>query len=61
MGCLYENFKGYCTLESDDETVSCDYSSDPDPADSCENYETDWYCPDCGVDLNVEVCRCDNN
>ncbi len=38
---------GYCAVEDD-----------PNPADSCDSYESDYTCYDCGVDLNVSDCEC---
>jgi len=57
MGCIYSNYKGNCTLK-DDENVTCDYECDPDPSYGCEYYESDYVCDECGVDLNVEECKC---
>ena len=67
MGCLYCNFDGECELYSNDNGPSgqvdgvCVVDEDPNPADSCEFYESNWTCPDCGVDLNVEECKCDKD
>ena len=73
MGCIYEERSleeaGRCSLcdENDltigpqgcDENGMCCVSDDPDPADSCDSYESDYVCHDCGVDLNVEDCQCE--
>ena len=75
MGCLYEDrMEGYCTLTLNDDgefTFDCEdlqgsedgycvCSDDPYPSYICDSYESDWTCPDCGVDLNVEECNCEN-
>ena len=65
MGCIYSNNgmgedAGSCTLLSeDDNIIYCDYEGDEDPGYSCESYESDYYCSDCGRDLNIEECECD--
>ena len=54
MGCIYSDFHGHCRMwEEDEENVDCmgfDYDTgtciceeDPDPAYSCESYESDGY------------------
>lgn len=69
MGCIYENFQGMCTLYDEDvddtfqqpqgcEDGACISSDDPDPADSCDSYESDNTCYRCGIDLSVEECTC---
>jgi hypothetical protein len=72
MGCIYENNGidedgGRCTLcdEGDwengppgQENGFCVCSDDPDPSFTCDSYESDNVCYDCGVDLNVEDCQC---
>ena len=72
MGCLYEDSEGVCTLSLDDDGLVdkdniqqgcgddgiCVVSCDPNPGYSCECYESDYSCPDCGMDLNVEECTC---
>lgn len=74
MGCIYENNSfgeedsGKCTLWDDgdgmecgvDENGVCCCSDDPDPADSCSCYESDYTCMECGADLNVEDCGCED-
>lgn len=72
MGCIYESNSfnedvGKCTLwEENVESRGCDecgicvVSEDPQPSDSCEDYESDWTCIECGVDLNVEDCECED-
>ena len=56
MGCIYSNFEGKCTVDIVD---FCCYEDDPDPSYSCESYESDYYCSECGIDLNVKECECD--
>lgn len=63
MGCIYNvhfsDFTGKCTLELKhlDDGI-CIYEDDPNPGDSCEWYESDYTCPECGADLNIEDCEC---
>ena len=60
MGCIYSHFEGKCTLELEDlEDGYCGYDCDPDPSYGCDCYESDYTCHDCGADLNVEECNCD--
>lgn len=74
MGCIYEEqMTGNCTLsvnnEGDfdpehkqqgcDECGVCIVSDDPDPSYSCDSYESDYACPECGEDLNVNDCGCE--
>jgi hypothetical protein len=33
---------------------------DEDPVPSCESYESDDECPNCGVDLNNLECECED-
>ena len=62
MGCIYHDFKGKCTLSDEMDNGSengyCVCDDDPDPSYSCGDYESDYYCHDCGVDLNVKECKC---
>jgi len=65
MSCLYNNWKGVCSLFEDSCTdLGCNSSGvcvcdcDPDPMISCSNYETDSYCPECDTDLNIDECTC---
>ena len=74
MGCIYENNgfdedAGRCTLcdENDpdngpegSENGFCVCSDDPDPSDTCQSYESDYVCHECGVDLNVAECECED-
>ena len=72
MGCIYENNSfgengGKCyffvsdneEMESCDENGYCMVSDDPDPSYSCDRYESDYTCSECGYDLNVGECECD--
>lgn len=76
MGCIYiDNLEGICTL-CDNETINlnpqgaeynedsgeweCVCEDDEDPGYMCESYESDWVCSECGADLNIEECDCDN-
>ena len=74
MSCIYEtssfdmNDYGKCTIWEEgytsagcDENGICICSDDPHPAGTCENYESDNICSECGVDLNVEECECDDD
>ncbi len=74
MGCIYSNNEGFCTMSSegsptqgcaedeyneDAEGYPCAVEDDPIPADSCENYESDCWCRECGADFNAdEECTC---
>jgi|WetSurMetagenome_2_1015567.scaffolds.fasta_scaffold1917859_1 hypothetical protein len=73
MGCIYKN-NGFgsdaevCSLCDDDDLTNgpegsengiCVCSDDPDPSDSCQSYESDYVCNECGVDLNVAECECE--
>jgi hypothetical protein len=59
MGCIYSEFSGRCSVGVDGCDDGCIYDDDPNPADSCEQYESDWVCTECGVDMNVEECTCE--
>lgn len=74
MGCIYMDNDGLCTLSVDDEGVPletlqlqggageegcCEVYDDPQPGDNCESYESDWFCNDCDVDLNIDDCQCE--
>ena len=75
MGCIYGvhgigDDAGMCSLwESDggvempgaDENGICCVSDDPDPSYTCDSYESDWMCYDCGQDLNVADCGCESD
>jgi len=75
MGCLYMDLESKCTLSLNDDGVVdsenlmrgcaadgyCNVCEDPDPADNCEAYESDWVCSKCGEDLNVDDCGCYND
>lgn len=76
MGCIYEDrcdglcslatnndgeFDAECAQQGCDEEGMCVVSDDPDPSHSCDAYESDWSCVDCGVDLNVEDCECEED
>lgn len=69
MGCIHEDrMDGKCSLCDSivgmlgcDENGHCVVSEDPDPGYSCESYESDWECPECGMDLNVEECECEED
>ncbi len=49
---------GFDAMGTDKEGFCC-VSDDPNPADSCESYESDSTCFECGQDLNVSECDCD--
>ena len=74
MPCMYaNNCDGLCTMATNhegeydpqhkqggcDDEGNCIVGDDPDPSHSCETYESDWSCYDCGVDLNVGECECE--
>jgi len=42
----------------DDNTGKCLNHRDADQREWCNGYETDSYCPGCGVDLNEHDCQC---
>ena len=58
MGCIYSNFEGECMVDETDDGF-CHYEDDPDPNYGCGQYESDWTCPECGQDLNIEDCSCE--
>jgi len=71
MGCLNakirygsEKVECICTLTEfspefcDDETGRCMNSIDQDQREWCSGYESDLWCPGCGVDLNEHDCQC---
>jgi len=68
MGCVYSDFEGRCNIFEKGEVNSpmdgkgdgiCVYEDDPDPSISCETYESDSMCMDCGADFNQdEDCAC---
>jgi len=64
MGCIYHNYSGKCTISEEDWEMAgskdgyCVVDDDPDPACSCDTYESDYYCSECGVDLNIKECEC---
>jgi hypothetical protein len=75
MVCIYEDrCDGKCTLSTDDDgeynaqyaQQGCDSegfcvtSEDPEPDASCDAYESDYQCNECGADLNVvDDCDCE--
>jgi hypothetical protein len=63
MGCLNSDFDGVCSLYEDFDVPAeggyCTCDCDPDPSESCSYYESDYTCPECGCDLNVEDCDCE--
>lgn len=75
MGCIYSNHEGICSLcdnetphlnpagaEYNDEIeeYECVCEEDEDPGYMCDVYESNWICPECGADLNLENCQCDD-
>lgn len=70
MGCIYNNFDGDCQFfdaedgdtspEGCDEEGICICEDDPDPVDTCQSYESNWTCSECGQDLNVDECGCED-
>ena len=60
MGCICNTWQDGCSLKStDDKIVHCVYEDDPDPSYGCCDYESDYYCSECGCDLNIKECECD--
>ncbi len=53
MACIHNNFDSLCSL-FDDNIDNSGYSEDgycicdPNPSDTCGNYESDDVCPECG-------------
>ena len=72
MGCLYSSNSmdedaGSCTMWDDtiemngcDDEGFCVCSDDPDPSYLCDTYESDYTCLECGCDLNVDECQCED-
>ena len=60
MGCIYSDFEGKCQCDVGDDDGYCCYEDDPDPFYGCEYYESDYVCTECGADLNVEECKCED-
>lgn len=70
MGCLNakirygnEKVEYVCTLkefspEFCNDKGHCMSHNDADQREWCNGYESDAWCPGCGVDLNAEPCRC---
>ncbi len=74
MGCIFKDLEGKCSLAMDTlgnyeensdiegcDIEGCSVDSDPCPLDSCSNYESDYTCYECGADLNIEECTCEEN
>jgi hypothetical protein len=59
MGCIYSDFEGNCDQNPELEDGICIYEDDPDPSYGCQYYESDYTCPTCGQDLNVDECDCE--
>ena len=73
MGCIFKNSNGTCSLAIDywgdalpNDSIEgaikgyCSVSfSMIYPTDSCECYQSDYQCHECGADLNYEECTCD--
>ena len=69
MSCLYKSNwadSGKCELWDDtiempgcDNEGNCICDNDPDPSYLCGDYESDYKCSDCGVDLNIGDCECE--
>ena len=66
MGCLQNNFHGECNVWDEsvempgcDDEGFCVCDDDEDPADTCEDYQSDWECSECGCDLNINECDCE--
>ena len=69
MGCIYCNYDGICQFFDEDEAEirpngcdnngNCLVEDDPIPSESCEQYESNWMCYECGADFNAdEECTC---
>jgi hypothetical protein len=73
MGCQQCSFDGvcnywdeeYCEMDGDDNCIdekgNCCVQDDPDPSYSCENYQSDYECLECGMDWNVGECNCEDD
>ncbi len=75
MACIYADREGSCMMadrDDDDNLIAssnlpggcsddgfCVCEDDPDPSITCESYESDYTCPECGADLNNSDCECD--
>ena len=61
MACIHEDNIGMCLLPEAGlkcpKTGACDAIEQSD-YDSCEQYESNYGCTDCGADFNVEECTC---
>jgi len=68
MGCIYSH-DGECDFfnindtenrpQGCDEEGNCSVDEDPSPSDSCDMYESDSQCFNCGADFNAdEECTC---
>ena len=66
MSCVNEDFEGNCELYPEIDCMVCNpdgvcvCSDDPDPANSCPNYESTNICRECGVDMDMEECLCES-
>lgn len=68
MGCLYCDFDGKCQFfeDKDNKPQGCNddgvclVDDDPDPSYGCESYESNWVCHECGADLNIDDCTCED-
>lgn len=71
MGCIYNTFDGICQLWDEDNIEqsppgcdkkdgACWCDEDPHPHNSCDSYESDSVCHECGADLNIEECTCED-
>jgi len=66
MGCIYSNFEGKCDFYPTEIKIGADWKGfcvveeDPNPANSCDSYESDCQgnCPECGEESeNEEECE----
>lgn len=67
MSCLYSDFNGLCSLHDPNLDMNgcdteglCLCEEDPDPSYTCDSYESDYVCPECGCDLNNDECECED-
>lgn len=67
MGCQQADFDGKCHMWDEniemngcDEHGNCVCDCDPDPSYTCDQYQSDYECHECGQDLNVNECTCED-
>jgi hypothetical protein len=67
MACIYEDYNGYCTYDANIELPPTMKGKEGECAavgkdyDNCDCYESMQYCDDCGADLELEQCTCEED